>query len=167
MEGDAAAIDILGGDTFQSTPSVWRETLECLIKFSCSFIISIHSLRMEGDMSITLESFNSTYFNPLPPYGGRQVRSHFLDSFRRISIHSLRMEGDSILPGDSQAMNHFNPLPPYGGRRFLGNIRPFRIHFNPLPPYGGRQIALSHPELQQYFNPLPPYGGRLISSARL
>ena len=68
-------------------------------------------------MSITLESFNSTYFNPLPPYGGRQVRSHFLDSFRRISIHSLRMEGDSILPGDSQAMNHFNPLPPYGGRQ--------------------------------------------------
>ena len=78
---------------FQSTPSAWRETsggVDCLggrghfnplpphggrlitmpIDFK-KFNISIHSLRMEGDLLI-----------------------EFRGQWRRISIHSLRMEGD-------------------------------------------------------------------------
>ena len=77
--------------------------------------ISIHSLRMEGDIKETpktsMKSFQSTpsawretglydafygkktNFNPLPPHGGRRQQ------FRR-----------------SQSMFHFNPLPPHGGR---------------------------------------------------
>ena len=57
--------------------------------------ISIHSLRMEGDSSFLLIDFMVHHFNPLPPYGGRLLRS-------RLSI-------DCVI--------NFNPLPPYGGRR--------------------------------------------------
>ena len=60
-----------GENTFQSTPSAWRETD---FGNSCrSFhTISIHSLRMEGDL--IRPQTNASFF---------------------ISIHSLRMEGDS------------------------------------------------------------------------
>ena len=55
---------------FQSTPSAWRETFDFCQKQSVN-IISIHSLRMEGD--------------------GRGIE---FDVIQCISIHSLRMEGD-------------------------------------------------------------------------
>ena len=77
---------------FQSTPSAWRET--CIDKNKPKGnIISIHSLRMEGDTS-------SGYAFP----------------GKYISIHSLRMEGD--LPPMPIPCNsaYFNPLPPHGGR---------------------------------------------------
>ena len=57
-----------------------------------------------------------SYFNPLPPHGGR------LHGFRppvntiEISIHSLRMEGDYCAVYPVAPGNHFNPLPPHGGR---------------------------------------------------
>ena len=77
---------------FQSTPSVWRETGR--IRWNTHAIhISIHSLRVEGDLSgwhaadgsgfqstpsvwretasIGEASIPSIYFNPLPPCGGR------------------------------------------------------------------------------------------------
>ena len=59
-----------GRDTFQSTPSAWRETLTPSGGLRCHSI-SIHSLRMEGDLCV----------HPGNPGG-------------MISIHSLRMEGD-------------------------------------------------------------------------
>ena len=55
---------------FQSTPSVWRETLP-----ACC-------------------NRRQRYFNPLPPCGGRQ-RHLSAAPERLISIHSLRVEGDS------------------------------------------------------------------------
>ena len=80
-------------ETFQSTPSAWRET-----RFSYTqagwHVISIHSLRMEGDC-------------PLP----RSVRQ-----VQPISIHSLRMEGDIFIRMCLHDLLHFNPLPPHGGR---------------------------------------------------
>ena len=57
---------------FQSTPSAWRETLSAMILDAHRPRISIHSLRMEGDLLRQIKYF---------------VRFH-------ISIHSLRMEGD-------------------------------------------------------------------------
>ena len=102
---------------FQSTPSVRRETsLDCdLLK---SNTISIHSLRAEGDPQIKLilpsySYFNPlppcggrprsscpfvsvTYFNPLPPCGGRHKSLWLLMRVTGISIHSLRAEGDVI-----------------------------------------------------------------------
>ena len=103
-------------DAFQSTPSAWRETSHH-VKHPVTDSISIHSLRMEGDLE------------PLHPI------LHII-----ISIHSLRMEGDLCLqatprpcqafqstpsawreththPGSESAPGYFNPLPPHGGRR--------------------------------------------------
>ena len=57
---------------FQSTPSVWRET--GIYNFDNVFcVISIHSLRVEGDI---------VTFNTL--------------GAKKISIHSLRVEGDTL-----------------------------------------------------------------------
>ena len=39
--------------------------------FSPYQIISIHSLRMEGDYNIIDTNIFLPYFNPLPPHGGR------------------------------------------------------------------------------------------------
>ena len=62
------------GELFQSTPSAWRET-HYGERGESLRIISIHSLRMEGDEALS----------PLGEKFG-------------ISIHSLRMEGDHHLP---------------------------------------------------------------------
>ena len=56
--------------------------------------ISIHSLRMEGDNIGKLFEYITTHFNPLPPHGGRQNNYFHVFSSNCISIHSLRMEGD-------------------------------------------------------------------------
>ena len=65
-------------------------------------VISIHSLRMEGDWSVVPLSPTVGYFNPLPPYGGR------LATARNTAQHG-----------------YFNPLPPYGGRlEQQGKYRP-------------------------------------------
>ena len=168
---------------FQSTPSVWRET-EPRRCDTGGALISIHSLRVEGDIIV--------HCHHLPP--------------RRISIHSLRVEGDNKSDYTLQKLRHFNPLPPCGGRRcpdkHLGWIPAISIHslrvegdvpairvtcrcrdFNPLPPCGGRPEGLSAVERRfyisihslrvegdtanhatttskRYFNPLPPCGGR-------
>ena len=56
---------------FQSTPSAWRETYFCFFRIwhQC---ISIHSLRMEGDLRYRLNNRIFSHFNPLPPHGGRR-----------------------------------------------------------------------------------------------
>ena len=100
---------------FQSTPSVWRETSEAL-QNRLRELISIHSLRMEGDQKPDLMRFAGRHFNPLPPYGGRRFFARFLVTHSSISIHSLRMEGDGIRHFRKRRSEHFNPLPPYGGR---------------------------------------------------
>ena len=55
---------------FQSTPSVWRETLLITAGSQC-LVISIHSLRVEGDHALHLRQSRRLHFNPLPPCGGR------------------------------------------------------------------------------------------------
>ena len=93
-------LPILSHLLFQSTPSAWRETEENVHSWF-RFNISIHSLRMEGDMrrrmgNGTLSEFQSTpsawretiensssytdvlHFNPLPPHGGRRTEEAFV-----------------------------------------------------------------------------------------
>ena len=60
---------------FQSTPSAWRETSVPMHFYDLRYI-SIHSLRMEGDVI-------------------NEVGGCFMGN---ISIHSLRMEGDLVIP---------------------------------------------------------------------
>ena len=102
------------------------------------FYISIHSLRMEGDISIKNMTANYPYFNPLPPYGGRHPRMRLRrmpETFQ--STPSVWRETVLQVVGQSTG-HHFNPLPPYGGRRGQ-DCRLYRNqYFNPLPPYGGR-----------------------------
>ena len=75
MEGDEmSTVSEYVGEVFQSTPSAWRETIMYFVS-KMEKLISIHSLRMEGDYKIVL---NGTYGIS-------------------ISIHSLRMEGDLVL----------------------------------------------------------------------
>ena len=54
--------------------------------------ISIHTLRMEGDM----------YVDPISMHSG-------------ISIHTLRMEGDLEFSALMSLSRDFNPHPPHGG----------------------------------------------------
>ena len=100
---------------FQSTPSAWRETTTDYRR--CRYnVISIHSLRMEGD-----------------------YRSSHRRVDRCISIHSLRMEGDLISGQNLHRSNVFQSTPSAwretkpGGGFVNGNS-----NFNPLPPHGGR-----------------------------
>ena len=78
--------------------------------------ISIHSLRMEGDVYTLIIAKTSVHFNPLPPYGGRPPYRRRRTDSQEISIHSLRMEGDENQKAPVLHPKHFNPLPPYGGR---------------------------------------------------
>ena len=183
MEGDGFALtaDVIAV-TFQSTPSVWRET---------GYATEVQPPEPN--------------FNPLPPYGGRphctagnrpckSISIHSLrmegdgtegrDNMRNnISIHSLRMEGDRVSGLRRICGKHFNPLPPYGGRldpatfpeitadisihslRMEGDLTGWdatleTLNFNPLPPYGGRLGRCLGCFETYHFNPLPPYGGR-------
>ena len=131
------------GNLFQSTPSAWRETSVSLVSKDC-FCISIHSLRMEGDVSPRARrSISMTNFNPLPPHGGRltKIDEAVLESI--ISIHSLRMEGDLFFRRVGLQAFHFNPLPPHGGRR-CGNVscrRGAAISIHSLRMEGDQEIT--------------------------
>ena len=108
---------------FQSTPSVWRETVT------------------------VFRPDTSRDFNPLPPCGGRRCWMCYIGArfpfqstpsvwretllilicmfcAASISIHSLRVEGDDITPPDKRRDSDFNPLPPCGGRP---RKRPFEL----------------------------------------
>ena len=77
MEGDYISREFgrrLGA--FQSTPSAWRET-QLERDEEAAQDISIHSLRMEGDSCEWRLPLCESYFNPLPPHGGRpMLRNH-------------------------------------------------------------------------------------------
>ena len=78
------------------------------------FSISIHTLRMEGDLPHCHHIRIWEYFNPHPPHGGWQ--SHFW-------------------PGCPY--QHFNPHPPHGGWPSSKLRRSRSVYFNPHPPHGG------------------------------
>ena len=179
----------LNDSTFQSTPSVWRET-QPEVSDRTPAGISIHSLRMEGDLILLqLILFYSISIHSLRMEGDLSLQclcSGVID----ISIHSLRMEGDGKRGiGCGLEAVHFNPLPPYGGRPGKVAAVSGVLHFNPLPPYGGRLqgsapkhrirlISIHSLRMEgdipvwfrmrpfRHFNPLPPYGGRPLSPNR-
>ena len=126
--------------------------------------ISIHSLRMEGDIVRNAGAVK-----------------------RRISIHSLRMEGDAKRLCSCSNSTAFQSTPSaWRETRICGAAEWNQRHFNPLPPHGGRHIAevqktlpsaisihslrmegdrVHHLRIQRAknFNPLPPHGGRRLS----
>ena len=79
-------------EQFLSTPSGWRATTRLLNQFQKNFI-SIHALRVEGDLSSSQRACP-----------------------RSISIHALRVEGDERRFLHSARYADFYPRPPGGGR---------------------------------------------------
>ena len=110
-------------NSFQSTPSAWRETPFFFYIPIYRHFISIHSLRMEGDSRPKCNvSRPRCHFNPLPPHGGRQRITDSPEGVLIISIHSLRMEGDVGNGRALHTLDNFNPLPPHGGRLKYYNL---------------------------------------------
>ena len=123
---------------FQSTPSVWRETVVAaahLVRDMYFNPLPPYGGRLASDRN----DVRSRHFNPLPPYGGRPwiemptcthlskvqstpsvwretVFTSHSQTLPGISIHSLRMEGDPRHDMPAEFLRNFNPLPPYGGR---------------------------------------------------
>ena len=64
------------------------------LQFGHFFVISIHTLRMEGDFSVLLRKLRiKISIHTLRMEGDPQL-VHYLLQLRFISIHTLRMEGD-------------------------------------------------------------------------
>ena len=79
--------------TFQSTPSVWRETLRQNLHHG-RYAISIHSLRMEGDNESRPQVKRCGEFQSTPSVWRETSLCTIIRNVFPISIHSLRMEGD-------------------------------------------------------------------------
>ena len=110
-------------------------------------VISIHSLRMEGDEIVSgdtiaarpFQSTPSAWRETVPPWMlSRKSRFQSTPSawretcqictnkhFLSISIHSLRMEGDKAGADSAGNIRNFNPLPPHGGRPRETVVPPF------------------------------------------
>ena len=81
---------------FQSTPSVWRATASIREKDIPCFI-SIHALRVEGDLSASRAFFDKGIsIHALRVEGDQKAMEMSLFEVK-ISIHALRVEGDIIL----------------------------------------------------------------------
>ena len=163
MEGDLRKLQRKWSrPAFQSTPSAWRETPFTAQLETIAFI-SIHSLRMEGDVQLSAKILNCRHFNPLPPHGGRPGISFIL--FTILSFQSTpsawRETRDRV---QVVCLCNIFQSTPSAWRETLRQPKPSAgsNHFNPLPPHGGRRIVLFWIAVLWYFNPLPPHGGRLI-----
>ena len=152
---------------FLSTPSGWRatSTQQFLLFLLRNFYprppgggrhkvgrselysvpISIHALRVEGDLEIChslaiVHKFLST------PSGWRATASACGSAIGSIiSIHALRVEGDQRVADIDILYGNFYPRPPGGGR-----LHPVRVDdadvldFYPRPPGGGRPSKHRH-----------------------
>ena len=79
--------------------------------------ISIHALREEGDDNLHKLTSNISNFYPRPPRGGRHFCYGIVYNKGVISIHALREEGDLERPWKLLIrQKHFYPRPPRGGR---------------------------------------------------
>ena len=127
-----------------------------------SFDISIHSLRMEGDMYLRSNSsssaeFQSTpsawretlflhscfhfsfHFNPLPPHGGRPT-SLAVPSALTVFQSTPSTRRETSRYARMTARLTFQSTPSTRRETYVPGISSEAVHhFNPLPPHGGRQ----------------------------
>ena len=146
--------------------------------------ISIHSLRMEGDLQDISSISFIFHFNPLPPHGGRPISvKNMIDRFPFQSTPSAWRETWKIWNGCSRkkfqstpsawretgvllvqrSKDIFQSTP--SAWRETGSIMSNDSktgHFNPLPPHGGRLYCGVIRWGYRNFNPLPPHGGRQL-----
>ena len=96
---------------FQSTPSAWRETAH-LSGICCpKLVISIHSLRMEGDSFFCLVRLAICAFQSTPSAWRETVHQQDVRQLPGISIHSLRMEGDNDFSDIYHSHKQFQSTP--------------------------------------------------------
>ena len=147
---------------FLSTPSGWRATFDS-VRHLLTLSISIHALRVEGDVYSMTDFPPEAYFYPRPPGGGRLRYADRAGERSGISIHALRVEGDKRTQLNTQRNSYFYPRPP-GGGRLRGRLLKWRIfYFYPRPPGGGRPYNGGYAfAARRYFYPRPPGGGRPI-----
>ena len=88
--------------------------------------ISIHALRVEGDLFIRIDAGIISRFLSTP--SGWRATKQIADELAaaEISIHALRVEGDQLPSNHRYTGRYFYPRPPGGGRR---NIDDFRRKF--------------------------------------
>ena len=116
---------------FQSTPSVWRETLS-FVTNPFSLTISIHSLRMEGDNRYDSAVYKRELFQSTPSVWRETFTSY--DNLHPITFQSTPSVWRETLVDIVRRLcyNNFNPLPPYGGRlqprRWVGEREFISIH---------------------------------------
>ena len=124
---------------FQSTPSVWRETAADGSSYSALPCISIHSLRVEGDILGVLETRWHIIFQSTPSVWRETGENHAVCIVYSISIHSLRVEGDRSFHNFGFRSKKFQSTPSVW-RETSGatRLRTGGKNFNPLPPCGGR-----------------------------
>ena len=185
MEGDVLVYNRFSAVfAFQSTPSAWRETETGAVS-PIDTIISIHSLRMEGDYIADIHDFFLSTFQSTPS-AWRETK--FNEKFPADKIFqstpSAWRETREFLLSYSQYC-HFNPLPPHGGRPLIAISlhTPFVISIHSLrmegdhstektscpafsfqsTPSAWRETKVLFVEFVslKHFNPLPPHGGRL------
>ena len=126
-------------------------------------IISIHSLRMEGDRYNLTSAMQYADFNPLPPHGGRQEITEIREKLEIFqSTPSAWRETSECVTLVS--LTSFQSTPSAWRETVVAQaFRDSGTNFNPLPPHGGRLVASGVPPVHaSHFNPLPPHGGRLI-----
>ena len=105
----------------------------CSCTYSFIVEISIHSLRMEGDIWLGAGTIHKGLFQSTPS-AWRETRQKYRGRIlRNISIHSLRMEGDDLPCHRSLHPTHFNPLPPHGGRHMTLSSLQYRSSFQSTP----------------------------------
>ena len=130
-----------GDNTFQSTPSVWRETYNAS-EYDLMWGISIHSLRMEGDSRHCACGRSQLHFNPLPPHGGRLPFSNrrFTDSTFQSTPSAWR---ETHWHNGQSITRQFQSTPSAWRETvsLMDSARPSR-DFNPLPPHGGRPVCM-------------------------
>ena len=82
---------------FLSTPSGWRATTGMITAYDSDNGISIHALRVEGDLPSVQPSFVvNISIHALRVEGDNRYPEQY-DARFEISIHALRVEGDTVL----------------------------------------------------------------------
>ena len=129
---------IFAASVFQSTPSAWRET-SLIHKLGGTLNISIHSLRMEGDLQGELTVNTTMNFNPLPPHGGR-LANEYLEVLD-LAFQSTPSAWRETRTAPKSWRNTIFQSTPSAWREtcWLSITGELKCYFNPLPPHGGRR----------------------------
>ena len=105
---------VYGMPRFQSTPSVGRATIKSGVDDIKHKQISIHALRGEGDLSISIKRFSGVTISIHALRGEGDLCFYHVLASNAISIHALRGEGDALEQLRRDAQTAFQSTPSVG-----------------------------------------------------